>query len=105
MAREIYISLATRRSNLINLYIPIFSTWLAQGASLSLCVYVMWLTTNFLFVSSSLFISFQIPTRPTNINCDSEKASEMEKEEGYDNTGTPSYVNESPCGSRGPAGF
>lgn len=70
-----------------------------------MCVHVMRFITNFLLFFSSLFISFRIPTRPTNIILDSEEAPEMEKKEGYDNTGTPSYVNEGPWSSRGPAGF
>jgi len=56
----------------------------------------MWLTTDFLLVSSSLFISFQIPTRPTNTILDSQESPEMEKKEGCDSTGAPSYVKESP---------
>lgn len=45
MAWLIYISLATRRSSLINLYTPTFSTCLAERVGLGMCAYVMLLTT------------------------------------------------------------
>lgn len=91
--RQIYgianISLATRRSNLINLHTRFLHMACIKGSPGYVCVGNA-VNNSCSLISLSLFISFQVPTRATNIILDSEEPPEMEKKEGYGNVGTSS---------------